>query len=112
VHSIVTLTGEYSLVIQEGFDQAIKVVKVQCTATCDLLVFELERKFPNHKLMNALGIIYPQYWLQPNCESTFMDHLALIKHHYCISKKLALMVSGFHSHFQGMFWIYIVFFSN
>ncbi len=61
VHSIITLTSEHSLVIQEGFDQAIKVVKVQCIITCDLLVFELEWRFPNHELMNALRIIYPQY---------------------------------------------------
>jgi hypothetical protein len=92
VHLIVILTGEHSLVIWESFDQA---VKVQCIATCELLVLELDQRFPNHELMNVLGIIYPQYSLQPNCESTFVDHFALIKHHYCISKKLALMASEF-----------------
>jgi hypothetical protein len=92
VHFIVTLIGEHFLVIWKSFDQ---VVKDQCTATCDLLVLELEQRFPNHELMNVLGIIYPQCSLQPNCESTFMDHFALIKHHYRISKKLALMASGF-----------------
>jgi hypothetical protein len=65
LHYIVNLTSEHSLVIWEGFDQAIKVVKVQYIITCDLLVLELERRFPNHKLMNVLGIIYPQYWLEP-----------------------------------------------
>jgi hypothetical protein len=38
--------------------------------------------------MNVIGIIYPQYYLQPNCESTFVNHLAFIKQHYCISKKI------------------------
>ncbi len=33
-------------------------MKAHCTIACDLLVIELERRFPNHELMNALGIIY------------------------------------------------------
>jgi hypothetical protein len=66
---------------------------------CDLLMFELEWRFLNHGLMNDFGIIYSQYWLQLDCESTFVDHLALIKWHYCISKKLVLMANGFPGHF-------------
>jgi len=65
-------------------------VKVQCTITCDLLVIKLKRRFLDHELMNALGIIYPQYWLQPNCESTFVNHLSLIKQHYYISQNLGV----------------------
>jgi hypothetical protein len=42
VHSITIIISEHSLVIQEGFDQAIKVVKAQCITTCDLLVLELD----------------------------------------------------------------------
>jgi len=61
VHFIVAIIGEHSLVIREGFDQAIKVVKVQRIVPCDLLVLKLEQRFPNHKFMIALGIIYPQY---------------------------------------------------
>jgi len=44
-------------------------------------------KVSNHELKNALGIIYPQYWLQLDCESTFVNHLSLIKQHYYISQK-------------------------
>jgi len=76
-------------------------VKAQCTIACDLLVCELEGKFLNHELMNVLGIIYSQYWLQPNSEFTFVDHLALIKQHYSISEKLVLMASGFLNTFRG-----------
>jgi hypothetical protein len=66
---------------------------------CDLLMFELEWRFLNHELMNAFKIIYSQYWLQLDCESTFVDHLALIKWHYYISKKLVLMENEFMGHF-------------
>jgi len=48
-------------ITQEGFDQAIKGVKVQCTTMCDVLVLELESMFPNHQLMNVFWIFYPQY---------------------------------------------------
>ncbi len=65
-------------------------MKVQCTIACDLLVRELEGKFLNHELMNVLGIIYSQYWLQTNSEFTFVDHLALIKQHYGIKKKVGI----------------------
>ncbi len=64
------LINIHSIIIQEGFDQVIRGVKVQCTIACDLLVFELEGKFLNHELINVLRIIYSQYWLQPNSEFT------------------------------------------
>lgn len=38
--------------------------------------------------MNALGVIYLQYWLQPDGESTFAIHLNVITQHYCSPKQL------------------------
>jgi len=63
VHCVDSLIGMYFVVTQKGFDQAITFVKAQCTntTTCDLLVTKLEQKFSDHELMNAFGIIYPQY---------------------------------------------------
>jgi hypothetical protein len=61
VHFVVNLTSKHFLLTRKHFDQAIRVVKVQCTTTCDLLVLELEHRFLDHELMNVLGIIYPQY---------------------------------------------------
>jgi hypothetical protein len=46
VDSIDSLIRSHHAIIQYGFDQAIKVVKVQCTFACDLLVLELEQRFP------------------------------------------------------------------
>ena len=46
--------------------------------------------FPDHGLMDALGIVYPQYWLQGNCAASFRKHLDIIKAFYgeprCIGK--------------------------
>jgi hypothetical protein len=51
--------------------------------------------------MNVIGIIHSQYWLQPNSEFTFVDHLALIKQHYCISKKVGIDGKWVSKHFRG-----------
>jgi hypothetical protein len=32
--------------------------------------------------MDALGVIYPQYWLEDNCEANFEKHLQIIKEYY------------------------------
>jgi hypothetical protein len=61
VHFVGSLIDNHHLVLLEGFDQAVKIVKGQCIVMCDLLVFELEWRFPNHKLVNLLEIIYPCY---------------------------------------------------
>jgi len=29
--------------------------------------------------MNALGIVYPQYWLQPDCDASFANLLQVFK---------------------------------
>jgi hypothetical protein len=33
--------------------------------------------------MDALGIVYPQYLLQPNCEVSFSKHIHVIKTTFC-----------------------------
>lgn len=88
VHFVDPLIGLHSTITRDGFEIVIKVVKAQCTTAFNLLVTKLEQRFPNHGLMNALGIIYPQYWLQLDCESTFAIHLSVIKQHYYTPKQL------------------------
>jgi hypothetical protein len=61
VHYVDSLIGIHFIVTHGGFDQIITYVKVHCTVAYDLLVTKLEQRFLNHELMNALGIIYPQY---------------------------------------------------
>ncbi len=39
------------------------------------LMKELEIRFPAHGVMNALGIVYFQYWLQLDCDASFPNHL-------------------------------------
>jgi hypothetical protein len=49
------------------------------------LIQELQRRFPEHTVLDALGIIYPQYWLQPDVEITFSKHM---KNWYCNARVL------------------------
>jgi hypothetical protein len=43
------------------------------------LVRALEIRFLAHGVMNALGIVYPQYWLQPDCDASFANLLQVFK---------------------------------
>jgi hypothetical protein len=38
-------------------------------------LMELKIRFPTHGVMNALEIVYPQYWLQQDCDAFFANHL-------------------------------------
>jgi hypothetical protein len=43
-----------------------------------MLVKKLEGHFVNFKLMNALGIVYPQFWMQFYIDLSFSLHLNVI----------------------------------
>jgi len=38
--------------------------------------------------MNAFGIAYPQFWMQPSVDFSFSLHINVIKKHYFESKKV------------------------
>jgi hypothetical protein len=46
-------------------------VKLQCASTTEELIFELGNYFPSHELVDALGVVYPQYWLGLELETSF-----------------------------------------
>ena len=47
---------------------------------------ELDRRFPQQELLDAFGIIYPQYWKQEGADQSFPHHLAVFKSFYCHAK--------------------------
>ncbi len=75
IHSIEPLVGFHSPNTYDDFEIIIIVVKAQHITTRDLLVIELECKFSNHELMNALEVIYPKYCLQLDFEFTSRGYL-------------------------------------
>ena len=48
---------------REEFDIVVSAVKGQCKAIAELLISQLEKRFPKSEIMEALGIVFPQYWL-------------------------------------------------
>jgi hypothetical protein len=47
-----------------------------------MCVTKLDQPFANSKLMNALGIMYPQFWMQLDVDYAFSFQFAIIKKHY------------------------------
>ncbi len=67
-------------------------MKCQCVIVVEILVTKLESHFHDSKLMNALGILYPQFWMQPNVELCFSLDLSVIKKQYCELKRMELSI--------------------
>ena len=65
------------------------LLSVDCVATVARLIKELADRFPVAPLMDALGMIYPRYWLDADCEANFKCHLVVVKEHYGYNKKFS-----------------------
>lgn len=46
------------------------------------LIAELDNRFPAHHVMNAMGMLYPQYWVQLAAEENFDKHLRTLMDAY------------------------------
>jgi hypothetical protein len=72
------------------FDNWFIVIK-KMKDTCSIVVIDfiekLDQRFYSPKLMNAIRIIYPLYWLNFNANSTFLAHLAFLKTQYCFERE-------------------------
>jgi hypothetical protein len=64
------------------------------TAAAEELISQLASRFPAADLMDALGIIYPQYWFEDGADSNFEKHLRVIKMHY--AQSLAFSTAGMY----------------
>jgi hypothetical protein len=58
-----------------------------CVEAASQLLDELRSRFPSQGLMDALGVVYPQYWKDSEqADKSFRKHLDIIKDHYCQPK--------------------------
>jgi hypothetical protein len=60
----------------------VESLKRQCSKAATNFIFELERRFLARELLNAIEVIYLQYWLIPKAGTTFSSHLAIIQAHF------------------------------
>jgi hypothetical protein len=49
------------------------------------ITLELEQQFPSSQVMNALNIVYPQFWLAKVNEIEPLQHLDVIKNVFGLS---------------------------
>jgi len=47
-----------------------------------MLIAELDVRFPAQHVMNAFGILYPQYWCMPDAEEMFDSHMRTLMDTY------------------------------
>lgn len=57
-------------------------------AAADQVVEEVRSRFPAHGLMDALGMVYPQYWKNGDPQALFRKHLDVIKAHFGESRSI------------------------
>jgi hypothetical protein len=89
-HVVDSVIGERKPVSREGFAAVVTSVKGQCAAVAELLISQLDRRFPNCEIMEALEIVFPQYWLQDKCDELFPVHLQVIKGWFCGMRTMAV----------------------
>jgi hypothetical protein len=51
-------------------------------AAAQKLLDELKARFPSVVVLDALGVVYPQYWKQDDCDTSFCKHLNVLKEFY------------------------------
>jgi hypothetical protein len=88
-HSFCPLTSKKEQVARAAFDDILSSIKGQCRDAAEMLIAELGKRFPDHKLMNALGIVFPQYWLQHNCDEFFPLHMKTLRQHFCETRSVS-----------------------
>jgi hypothetical protein len=76
-----------------------KVILLLCNGddlvrAVETLIQELETRFLTHGVMDVLRIVYPQYWLQVDYETSFLKNLVVIKITFYFNKTQLLDGGG------------------
>ena len=67
--------GEHLYVARDNFLAVVNFVKGQCSSAAKLLIKELSKRFPDSKIIEALGVAFSQYWKNPECDTLFPMHM-------------------------------------
>jgi hypothetical protein len=70
-------------VSKADFEVVTNSVKAQCKEAAEMLIQELERHFPHSDIMEAMGVVFPQYWLNAKCDELFPVHMQVIRKWFC-----------------------------
>jgi hypothetical protein len=53
-----------------------------------MMVMELQSRFPPSEVMDALSIVYPQFWIELGYEDKLTCHMNTLKATFCVPKKI------------------------
>ena len=53
-----------------------------CTIAAELFITEMKSRFLSHSVLDAFGVVYPQYLQQGDCEVSFWKQLNILKDFY------------------------------
>jgi hypothetical protein len=62
------------------------------------MAVELEQRFPSSQIMDALSIVYPQFWLADVSERALQLHLVVIKKFFGQQRRLRQVRASERSH--------------
>jgi hypothetical protein len=67
--------GEKLRVASSDFEAMTNFVKAQCKEAAKMLFQKLKRRFPHSDIMEAMGVVFPQYWLNAKYNKLFTVHM-------------------------------------
>ncbi len=66
-----TITSVVHYVTKEVHAQIMHIVTKYVKEVVETLIAKLHSHFPSHGVMDALGVVFLQYWLMENCDESF-----------------------------------------
>jgi hypothetical protein len=63
---------------------------VPVAVVANQLMVELRSRFPSQEVLDALDLLYPQYWAMPDAGKKIPKHLCVIKNWYGVEKTITV----------------------
>ena len=67
-----------------NFDTTVTSVKSQCRDAAEVLIAELDCRFPHSELLNVLSIVYLQFWLHSTYDELFSLYMSTLRVHFSV----------------------------
>lgn len=79
MHYRTSIHGEMQPVTRLKLVEIGQSVQQQCTSAAVQIIDKLEKRFPTIDVIDALGVVYLQYWMSSIAVETFLQHLEVLK---------------------------------
>ena len=86
-HKLCVILEKKLSVSRSDFDDVVSLVKGQCR-DAEMLIAELDKRFPDSDLVNAFSIVFLQLWLLANCDDLFLLYMKTQQHHFSVTRSM------------------------